>query len=179
MGVEYSQIENQFDETPLENETALAYVERLALGKANSAKENFTQFELPILAADTIVVLEGDLLGKPKDLSDAEAMLTRLSGKQHEVLTSVVLLSKDTCIQKTSKSRVTFESLNNEKIVAYCNTEEPLGKAGSYAIQGVAASFISLLEGSYSGVMGLPLNETRQMLDEMGVKYLLNPALSC
>ncbi len=174
LGVAFEQVINDFDETPMVDENAVDYVERLALGKAQSAQKYISDSRTPILAADTIVVLDGQLLGKPKDSSDAINTLKQLSGKEHQVLTSVVLMTEDKLLQKTSANKVKFEDISEELIEAYCKIGEPMDKAGSYAIQGVAASFIELLHGSFSGVMGLPLNETRQMLDKIGVKYLLN-----
>ncbi len=188
LGVAFTHINNEFDESQLPNETPLEYVERLARGKALSAKQNLASsdhlntkslesannHQAPILAADTIVVLDNEVLGKPADKQDAVKTLTKLSGKTHQVLTSVVVVDADMQMQRTSQSSVTFENISLKQITAYCDTLEPMGKAGSYAIQGVAASFIKRLVGSYSGVMGLPLFETRQMLDEFNVKYLLN-----
>lgn len=174
LGVNYELVKNDFDETILPNEAPLDYVERLALGKAQSAKKSISKLCYPILAADTIVVLAGQILGKPENLDHAKNMLAKLSGNQHQVFTSLVLLDNENTLQRTNQSLVSFESLDSKQIEAYCATQEPLGKAGSYAIQGVAASFIELLEGSYSGVMGLPLNDTRQLLDKLGVKHLLN-----
>ncbi|MRX27483.1 nucleoside triphosphate pyrophosphatase [Kangiella sp. HZ709] len=188
LGVAFTHINNEFDETQLANETPLEYVERLAMGKALSAKQNLAtstqvltmnmeslnSYKVPILAADTIVVLENEVLGKPVDKQDAVNTLSKLSGKTHQVLTSVVVVDSEQQVQKTSQSSVTFEHINLSQINTYCDTLEPMGKAGSYAIQGVAASFIKRLVGSYSGVMGLPLFETRQMLDEFNIKYLLN-----
>lgn len=174
LGVEFIQLDNQFDETPLIDENARDYVERLALGKALSAKTHLSVMQYPILAADTIVVLEGKLLGKPKDLNDASQMLKQLSGNTHQVMTSVVMLDSQQTRQATSISQVSFSNLTESQIQNYCQTKESLGKAGSYAIQGVAASFVERIEGSYSGIVGLPLNETRQLLEQFQVKYLLS-----
>lgn len=174
LGVEFIQLDNQFDETPLIDENARDYVERLALGKALSSKTQLSVMQYPILAADTIVVLEGKLLGKPKDLNDASQMLKQLSGNTHQVMTSVVMLDSQQTRQATSISQVSFSNLTESQIQNYCQTKESLGKAGSYAIQGVAASFVERIEGSYSGIVGLPLNETRQLLEQFQVKYLLS-----
>lgn len=178
LGVNYIHLVNDFDETILPNEAAQEYVERLAIGKAKSASQSLEEFKFPILAADTIVVLGGEneeILGKPNNLDDAAKMLTCLSGKSHEVMTSVVIMNEQQIGQRTSISRVTFAELTPQQIESYCQTQEPMGKAGSYAIQGVAASFVERLEGSYSGVVGLPLLETRQLLEQFQVKYLLSP----
>lgn len=174
IGVDFIQLNNNFDETLLPDEDAQAYVERLALGKANSAKDSLEMLEFPILAADTIVVLEDEILGKPTDLADAAKMLAKLSGQKHQVMTSVVMLNAERVSQKTCISQVQFSELTQQQIQAYCQTQEPLGKAGSYAIQGIAASFVETMRGSYTGVVGLPLFETRQLLDGFRIKYLLS-----
>ncbi len=174
MGVDYLQLDNSFDESIYSGELAQDYVERLARGKANSAKSNLLKLDFPILAADTIVVLQDKILGKPANIHHAAEMLHLLSNQQHQVMTSVVVLDRYHLKQKTSISNVIFSELSKQQIELYCQTKESLGKAGSYAIQGVAASFIASIEGSYSGVVGLPLFETRQLLDEFRIKYLLS-----
>ena len=126
-----------------------------------------------VLAADTIVVADGIVLGKPRDRRDATDMLQRLSGRSHEVMSAVVLLARDLePAAALSVSRVTFAPLNPEWIEAYCATGEPMDKAGAYAIQGLAALRISHLEGSFSGVMGLPLFEAGELLQAAGFALL-------
>lgn len=174
LDIEFQWIDNDFDETALPNETPKEYVSRLAKGKALAAIKKIANLKAPVLSADTVVVLDGECLGKPENLLDAAHMLSRLSGKQHQVMTSVCVCDDIQTAQALSVSSVTFSKLTDEMIDAYCKTQEPLGKAGSYAIQGKAASFIRMLEGSYSGVMGLPLFETRQLLEKFGVKSFLN-----
>lgn len=174
LDVDFQQVENDFDETVLPNELAEQYVSRLAKGKALAATQKLQVFDAPVLSADTVVVLDGECLGKPKNAIDAAQMLARLSGKKHQVMTSVFVCDQVQQAQALSVSSVMFDRLNDAMIEAYCKTLEPLDKAGSYAIQGKAASFIKRLEGSYSGVMGLPLFETRQLLDKFGVKSFLN-----
>ncbi|MCW8857427.1 MAG: Maf family nucleotide pyrophosphatase [Kangiella sp.] len=176
LGVSYVQVANDFDETPLANESPEEYVKRLAIGKARSAEPYCdSELDLPILGADTIVVLDGQFLGKPQDLEQAKLMLSRLSGQTHQVYSGVSLCYHDKAIWQVSKSDVTFSQLSKQTIDAYCVTEEPLGKAGSYAIQGVAGSLVSGINGSYSGIVGLPLYETRILLEQMQVKHLLSP----
>jgi septum formation protein len=121
------------------------------------------------LAADTAVVLGGKVLGKPADRQDAEDMLRQLSGRTHEVLTAIALLTVNGLESRISRSEVTFRSLAAEEIRDYWETGEPADKAGAYAIQGRAAVFIADLRGSYSGVMGLPLFETAELLSKAGV----------
>jgi septum formation protein len=122
-----------------------------------------------VLGADTEVVLDDDVFGKPSDDADAVAMLRRLSGRTHRVITAVSLVSASRELQAVSMSEVTFARLSDAEISAYVATGEPRGKAGGYAIQGRAQAFITHLSGSHSGVMGLPLHETATMLREIGV----------
>jgi septum formation protein len=122
-----------------------------------------------VLGADTEVVLDDDVFGKPSDDADATAMLRRLSGRTHRVITAVSLVSASRELQAVSISEVTFAPLSDAGIAAYVATGEPRGKAGGYAIQGCAQAFITHLSGSYSGVMGLPLFETATMLRAFGV----------
>jgi septum formation protein len=155
------------DETPHPGETADDYVRRVCAEKAAVAWNRMTQrgFPLmPVLTADTTVCLGDEILGKPADAADAAATLSRLSGKDHRVLTSVAIVFGDRLELAVSESLVRFCELSDERIRRYVESGEPMGKAGSYAIQGQAAAFIPLIHGSYSGVMGLPLYETSQLL---------------
>jgi septum formation protein len=155
------------DESPQEGESADNYVRRVGTEKAATAWNRMTQrgFPLmPVLTADTTVCLGDEILGKPANADQAIAMLTRLSGKDHRVLTSVAIVFADRLEIAVSESLVRFCELSEETIRNYVAGGEPMGKAGGYAIQGQAAAFIPLLHGSYSGVMGLPLFETMQLL---------------
>jgi septum formation protein len=165
-------------ESPLPQEKARNYVERVTLAKSALAMSRWEKRNTPwapILCADTTVSLPnsiaGEILGKPQDELDAIRILTMLSGKVHEVLTAVAITAnpKDqpTCLVQTSQ--VQFANLSREVINAYIASGEPFGKAGAYGIQGRAAAFISRIEGSYSGIMGLPLYETAQLLDRAQV----------
>ena len=127
---------------------------------------------LPILAADTTVVLDGRILGKPADTNEAVEMLQSLSGRTHQVLTAVAIQDLDQLWQTTQLSEVTFAPLTHEMVSAYCATKEPYDKAGGYGIQGAAAIFIEHIVGSYSGIMGLPLFETAQLLRQAGINTL-------
>ncbi|MDD5215216.1 MAG: Maf family protein [Methylococcales bacterium] len=158
------------DETPKLNELPVDYVQRLAFEKAAACQEKF-QPELPILAADTTVVLNGKIMGKPQDEADAKAMLQELSGNTHLVFTAIALFGKEQHAA-LSVTEVTFKTLSDAQIHAYWQSGEPLGKAGSYAIQGVASAFIERINGSFSGVMGLPLFETAQLLALEGIEVI-------
>jgi septum formation protein len=170
IGVSFQVIGADLDETALQGESALAYVSRLAQAKAAVGWERSrASGDAPVLAADTAVVLDGRILGKPKGLDDAMAMLLELSGRTHEVLTAVALRSRSGIEGKVSRSTVTFRPIDPSEARAYWETGEPSDKAGAYAIQGYAAIFIADLKGSYSGVMGLPLFETAALLEAAGV----------
>ncbi len=161
------------DETPLASENPFIYVERMAKMKAEIGVLRAKQRALPImpmLGADTIVVFNGTIFGKPADQADARRMLKLLSGTQHEVLTGVAITDGTRLLHDTSISRVRFRDITDNEISAYIATNEPMGKAGAYAIQGMGAVFIERLEGSYSGVMGLPIFETSMLLAQFGIK---------
>jgi septum formation protein len=160
----------EVNEDPLPDEAADAYVERIARMKAQVGWKRMLQRNLPqapVLAADTTVVVDGKIFGKPADRADAERMLAALSGRSHEVLTAIALQYSDQLDSVLSRSEVRFKALSPEEIRDYVASGEADDKAGAYAIQGRAARFISELRGSYSGVMGLPLFETSQLLDKL------------
>ena len=157
------------DETPGEDESADAYVHRVCADKVNTAWTRMTQRDyprMPVLSADTNVCLGNEILGKPADADDAARMLSRLSGKDHRVLTGVAIKFEARLELAISESMVRFGELSDDTIRRYVESGEPMGKAGAYAIQGRAAAFITLMHGSYSGVMGLPLFETAQLLEK-------------
>ncbi len=156
------------DESVQPGEAPALYVTRLALTKARAGWQRFGQAEaLAVLGSDTAVVLGPSILGKPRDQADAVAMLMQLSGQTHEVLTSVALVWAGEARTRTSVTRVRFAELTEAECLAYWHTGEPADKAGAYAIQGLAARFIERIDGSYSGVMGLPLFETSALLREL------------
>lgn len=148
------------------------YVQRVTLAKLQAALERRTRRQWPagaVLCADTTVTLDGDILGKPQDADDALAMLRRLSGREHRVLTAVALGEPDGRTSAAlSVSTVRFEQVPLDRLHAYVASGEPMGKAGSYAIQSQAAAWISHISGSYSGIMGLPLHETARLLNAAG-----------
>jgi len=167
MGLDFETKTVDIDETPVEGEKPRAYVSRLALEKARAARKFYQQNNVLILGSDTAVIIGNEILGKPVDKQHAYDMLMKLSGKTHTVLTSVALVGKkETCI--ISESAVTFSAITDEEFEWYWATGESNGKAGAYAIQGKAAMFIKHIEGSFSGVMGLPIFETNQLLKEQG-----------
>lgn len=160
----------EVDETPLAGEAAEAYVERVARAKAESGWRRMQQRNLPrapVLSADTTVSVDGRILGKPASREEAAAMLGSLSGREHEVLTAVALKQDDWLESVVSRSEVRFKKLSATEIADYVESGESDDKAGAYAIQGRAARFIVELRGSYSGVMGLPLYETAELLEKM------------
>jgi len=160
----------EVDETPLAGEEPGAYVERMARAKAEAGWRRLLQRNLPhapVLAADTTVALEGRIFGKPAGREQAAEMLASLSGRTHEVLTAAALKSGDWLEAVVSRSEVRLKALSEEEIRLYVATGECDDKAGAYAIQGRAARFVVELRGSYSGVMGLPLYETSQLLDKL------------
>ena len=158
------------DENALPGESPIAYVERLALSKAQAGLAALTDTaDAVVLGADTAVVLDGRILGKPTDRADALATLSDLSGRTHEVLTAVALVSRERQVSRVVTSQVTFRALSQAEIEAYWASGEPQDKAGCYGIQGLAAVFVSQLQGSYSAVVGLPLCETAALLAEFAI----------
>jgi len=155
------------DETPLPDETPLAYVRRLAAEKSAAAVAQLGD-SLPVLAADTAVVLDDVIMGKPKDRDDALAMLRQLSGKMHRVYSAVSLRGQEHG-EAVSITEVTFRPLTENEIEAYWHSGEPADKAGSYAIQGLGGVFVAAINGSFSGVVGLPLFETAELLSRQGI----------
>lgn len=167
IGMGFRRLEVAVDESPWLGEAPPDYVCRVALAKARAGwKQQASQECLPVLGADTVVAVDNEILGKPVDRAHAEAILARLSGRSHQVLTAVALVDEEEQC-RLSVSTVTFKQLTNAERQAYLASGEGLDKAGAYAIQGRAALFISHLEGSYSGVMGLPLYETGELLRDL------------
>ena len=171
--------EADVDETPHAGESAADYVARTATNKARFGQSTLALRRLParpVLAADTVVVVDGEILGTPAGREEAQASLRRLSGRPHQVRTYVALAcgspTRPELLTTESVSTVHFAALTEAQIARYCAGGEPYDKAGGYAIQGLAAVFIERLEGSYSGVMGLPLFETAQLLRRAGIADL-------
>jgi septum formation protein len=169
IGVDHRIFPVDIDESRIGRETPADYVSRLATTKAKTLWERLPEADrLPVLGSDTTVALGEEIFGKPSDRGDAIAMLQRLAGKTHQVLTAVALVSIDRCDLRLSISNVTFTEISVDDCAAYWETGEPHDKAGGYAVQGVAAAFICRIDGSYSGIMGLPLAETVQLLKPIG-----------
>lgn len=169
IGVSYIVAGADIDETVLQGEAPGEYVIRLAREKALAIRRAGQQ--LPVLAADTTVVVDGKIFGKPRDQAHAVYMLGELAGRAHEVLTAVALADSHGVTERLNSSTVRFRTISPEECVAYWETGEPRDKAGGYAIQGLGAVFIESLRGSYSAVMGLPLFETGELLRAAGIKY--------
>lgn len=175
IGVRFDTIRCDIDESALEGETVVEQVTRLCHAKAIRAREKLPRMQLGdlIIAADTLISLNGRVMGKPDSEAHCCSMLSQLSGQRHQVLTAVALIDHKGLIhQVCSRNEISFRHLEPAEIEAYCASAEPADKAGAYAIQGKAAIFIAHLEGSYSSVMGLPLFETAQLLKQAG--YELN-----
>jgi septum formation protein len=162
------------DETQKSYESSLELVRRLALEKARAGHSDMIEqgISLPVLGSDTIVEINGEVLGKPLDALDAEKMLARLSGRTHSVHTAVAMVTSYGEYSEMSSSQVEFSVISGDSIKAYIETGESMDKAGAYAIQGIASQFIKSLNGSYSGVMGLPLYETTRVLAACGIETL-------
>lgn len=169
INVAYRVLSVDIDETPFPDELPRDYVCRLAAEKSEVCAATYAIADDPILAADTAVVLGNRIFGKPKDMDDAAAMLEQLSGRTHQVYSAVSLRGRqhDLALNVTD---VTFRTLSEAEIRAYCRSGEPSGKAGSYAIQGFGSIFVASIRGSFSGVVGLPLFETAELLSRQGIK---------
>jgi nucleoside triphosphate pyrophosphatase len=175
IGVEFVVRPAEIPEAPLGGEVAAAYVERMARAKAGAVWARVAEdAPRPVLAADTAVVVGTEILGKPRDSATALAMLARLSGRTHEVLSAIAVRFEDRTETSICASKVRFRATTAAERAAYCATSEPLDKAGAYGIQGCGAVFIADLQGSYSGVMGLPVFETAALLGRFGLPVWLH-----
>jgi len=154
------------DETPISDELPEDYVLRMAVEKASAVKNE----RGVIIGSDTVVVLSGNILQKPVSVEDARGMLSALSGQTHQVMTAVAIMIDAELMTITSTTEVTFSTLEMPLIEAYLATDEPWDKAGAYGIQGIAGSFVRRIDGSYSSVVGLPLCETRELLEGAGIR---------
>lgn len=166
LGVSFNLVQAAVDETPLIGEEPLPYVQRLAVAKATAGAEKL-QYSCPVLGADTIVVADGQILGKPENLQDFRRMMALLSGRRHQVITAVALVTPERCLQTYVSTEVFFRPLTAAEIEAYWQSGEPQDKAGGYGIQGIAGRFVERINGSYSAVVGLPLCETEQLLKRL------------
>ena len=165
--------DSETDETPLPGEDPVSYVERVARAKAAHGLKIVEERRLPVrpvLSADTTLELDGQIIGKPVDMADAAAILRRLSGRTHRVLTGVAINHQGRSEYLLSTSEVRFRPIDDEEIRHYVMSGEPMDKAGAYGIQGRAGMFIEHLSGSYTGVMGLPVCETGELLKRLGFR---------
>ena len=174
IGVRHAVISATIPEQPAAGETALDYVQRLACEKAAAGYAQLLKQQSPIapvLGADTLGLLDGVILEKPRDQAHAQQMLRQLSGRTHQVITAVALHSDAQQALRVSITDVTFRALSDAEIAAYWETGEPQDKAGSYAIQGLGAVFVNEIRGSYSAVVGLPIEATCELLKEFGIPW--------
>jgi len=170
ISVPFTTISADIDETPFPEESPSAYVERLARGKAEVGRGAIvSDADFCVLGADTAVVLDGKILGKPVDEAEACAMLMLLSGYEHEVLTAIAVHDGERCESLVVRSLVRFRTIGRDEAAAYWASGEPRDKAGGYGIQGLGAVFVTGLNGSYSAVVGLPLCETAELLGHFGI----------
>lgn len=176
VGIRSRRLRISVDERPRPGEDARDYVQRLAIAKARAGWEALgRRAPRPVLGADTAVVLDGEILGKPRDRDHGLAMLERLSGRRHRVLSGVAVCWQGRLQHRLQESAVAFRDIGARERQCYWATGEPVDKAGAYAIQGRGALFVKHLEGSYSGVMGLPLYETWELLAALGIELPLAP----
>ncbi len=170
IGINFEVLSIDIDESVHDDEPPESYVKRVAIDKAKAGLAFIGQQNLPlrpVIAADTAVVVDNQILGKPADKQQARVFLQNLSGRQHQVLSGVALATDRNIRVCSQSSQVRFAELSDAEIDWYVSTGEGLDKAGAYAVQGLAAQFIAHIDGSYSGIMGLPLFETRQLLQEI------------
>ena len=173
LGLHFEQVRVLASETMLDGEAADDYALRVATDKAVAGWERRgQQVGLPVMGADTIVVVDDKVFGKPRDREHGLSMLRALSGREHLVKTAVALIDAERRLTALATTKVVFAELDEDTLEAYWDTAEPMGKAGAYAIQGKAAQFVRSIEGSYSGVVGLPLFETAELLRAFGIPSL-------
>ncbi|WP_101757619.1 nucleoside triphosphate pyrophosphatase [Oceanicoccus sp. KOV_DT_Chl] len=173
IGVHFTKLDVTVDETPLDRELPEAYVSRVALAKAQSGWQLVEESglpALPVLGADTTVIYAGEIMGKPVDREHGLMMLSKLAGNTHQVMTAISFCYQQQLVSALSVTAVTFRPITPQELQDYWDTGEPKGKAGAYAIQGLAAVFVEQIRGSYSAVVGLPLLETHQLLQKINVR---------
>ena len=175
VGIEHEVQPADIDETPWPDEAPIPHTERLATAKAMVIAERAP--DALVIAADTIVVIDGDILGKPTDIPDARAMLRRLSGRTHEVCTAMAVAVGGRVESQVVCVPVRFRELDDDTITRYVNTGEPMDKAGAYGIQGYGATIVEHIEGDFFAVMGLSLVTVVQLAERMGLRYQFGPLL--
>jgi len=174
VGVDFQVKVFEIDESSRPNENPADYVLRLAQAKARTAQAQLPSDSV-VIAADTTVTIAGQILGKPTDQADAFAMWRLLSGQTHQVLTAVAVARGDTLLSQVVQTHVSMLPLSEQQMLVYWDSGEPIGKAGGYAIQGRAAAFIPRIDGSYSNVVGLPLVETLQLIQQIQTQQIVVP----
>ena len=172
IGVDFKVLKLDVDEVPFKLEAPEPYVRRVAKAKADAAGQVVDVEGIAILAADTIITIDNEIVGKPRNQIHCKYILSKLSGRTHSVLTCLALRFEGQTHLDLSVNQVSFRVIDEAEMDAYCSSKEPLDKAGAYAIQGKAAIFVKKLEGSYSSVMGLPLFETAKILKQAGITVL-------
>lgn len=173
LGFEFLAVSADIDESIQAGETPLHYVERLAIEKAQAITKLPEYQQASVLGSDTAVVINNEILGKPSNQQASAEMLAKLSNNQHQVYTSIAVVTGQQVLSKVVVTDVEFKALTNEEINAYWQTGEPQDKAGSYGIQGLGGQFVKKIDGSYSSVVGLPLVETAELLTQCGIKPAL------
>lgn len=171
VGIEHEVRPANIDESYLQGETAREHAERLARGKAAAINAD----DALVIGSDTIVVLDGDILGKPADRAQAVEMLSRLSGRSHTVMTGVAVQWGGRLVSELVEVGVTFRLLSDDDIERYVDTGEPMDKAGAYGIQGYGATIVDRVDGDYFAVMGLPLNRLVRLIESLGLCYAFGP----
>ena len=171
VGIEHEALPANIDESYLEGETPREHAERLARGKASATDAP----DAVIVGSDTIVVVDGDVLGKPRDRQHAAEMLRRLSGRSHVVMTGVAVRWQGRLASGLEETGVTFRALSDDDIERYIDTGEPMDKAGAYGIQGYGATIVERVDGDYFAVMGLPLNRLTRLVRQLGLVYDFGP----
>lgn len=174
VGIEHEVVPANIDESYQQGETPRQHAERLARGKA-SALQGKVDGDALIIGSDTIVVVDGDVLGKPTDRAHAEAMLRRLSGRSHTVMTGVAVRWREQLVSDLVEVDVSFRLLSDDDIARYVDTGEPMDKAGAYGIQGYGATIVDRVDGDYFAVMGLPLNRLVRLIESLGLGYAFGP----
>ena len=169
IGCSFETYSSDVDESMIEGETPESVCRRLSILKAESASRQFAG--TLIVAADTIVVIDNEIFGKPSGADEARVMLNILKGREHKVITGVTIIYKDKIITETESTAVWFRNLSEDDIDSYISTGEYQGKAGAYAIQGYASLFIERIDGDYSNVVGLPLQRLSMMLEKIGIEF--------
>ena len=177
LGVDFRLVDVEVDEDPRAGEAPADYVRRVAEAKARAGTGQLPDGAL-VLAADTTVCIDGEILGKPRDAAEGEAMLSRLSGRWHEVYTAVVVGTREARAIELVRTRVEFVTLDAATIAAYWASGEPADKAGAYGIQGLGGALVRRIDGSYGAVVGLPLAETVALLEQAGVGCALRRAMA-